>query len=66
MSVPRAKLALYTQWYDVVAPKIFNKFPYHLKTERSLSIFLRGLKEWLFTMDLDLVESIVFDTLYTI
>jgi len=63
--VPRARIALFSQGFDVVAPHIFNKLPPHLKNNRSLSNFLRELKTFLFTMNLTEIELFLRNSVYT-
>lgn len=56
VNVPIANKSFFINFYIVTSPKLFNKLPLFIRTNRNFHSFLKNVKNWLFTIDLNAVE----------
>lgn len=57
--VPRARTTHFTRYFDVTAPRIFNRLPYNIRTVNQFSSFCSKVKYWLFNFDHGQIEKLL-------
>lgn len=59
VNVPLAHRAHFALFYTCTAPKLFNKLPLHIRESPRFSSFIKKVKDWLFTINYDCIESFI-------
>lgn len=49
--VPKPNNVFFTRTYSFIAPRLFNKIPENIRTNRIKNVFLKHLKMWLLQID---------------
>lgn len=59
VNVPFAYRTHFSHFYAYTAPNIFNKLPLYIRETLNISSFLKKVKDWLFTFNLNCIESFI-------
>ena len=57
VTVPTVHKTHFSNFYTVAAPKSFNNLPMSIRTTQNLNSFLKKVKDWLFTIDLNCIDN---------